>query len=60
MEPEHVLKMLNRLEKVKQAEFLCGMLIPRQSATQMNGEELVKQIETTFERLQPLYKLALS
>jgi uncharacterized protein YktB (UPF0637 family) len=60
MEPEHVLKMLNRLEKVKQAEFLCGMLIPRKTATEMNGDELIKQIESTFERLLPLYKLALS
>lgn len=60
MEPEHIHKMLDRLEKVKQAEFLCGMLIPRQEAIRQSGEELIKQIEKTFETLYPLYKLALT
>lgn len=51
---------LNRLEKVKKAEFLCGMRIPRREAIQLSGEELVKQIESTFQSLQPLYRLAVS
>ncbi len=60
MELKHVLKMLDRLEKVKQAEFLCGILIPRETATQMSGDKLIRQIESAYERLYPFYKLALS
>lgn len=53
-------KGLERLEKVKKAEFLCGMLVSRQEAIQLSGEELVKRTESTFQTLRPLYRLAVS
>ncbi|MBA4494290.1 YktB family protein [Paenactinomyces guangxiensis] len=60
MEPDHVAKMLDRLEKVKKAEFLCGILIPREEAVALSGEDVIKRIEETFQQLDPLYKLATS
>lgn len=53
-------KGLERLEKVKKAEFLCGTLIPRREAIQLSDEELVKRMESTFQTLLPLYRLAVS
>jgi uncharacterized protein YktB (UPF0637 family) len=53
-------KMLDRLEKVKKAEFLCGTLIPRQDAVHTSGEAVVKMVEQTFSTLSPLYRLALA
>ncbi|TCS94664.1 YktB family protein [Hazenella coriacea] len=58
MNDEQVHKMLDRLEKVKKAEFLCGQVISRQEATQLNGEQLLKKIESTFQTVHPLYQLS--
>ncbi len=55
-----VKKGLDRLEKVKKSEFLCGMLIPRHEAVQLSGKELVKRMEFSFQTLFPLYRLAVS
>lgn len=57
---EDAIKMLDRLEKVKKAEFLCGTVLPREQAVQKTGEEMVKIVESTFETLQSLYKLSLA
>lgn len=50
--------LLERLEKVKQAEFLCGLHIPRNNRTALNEVSLLQQITTTFETVYPLYLLA--
>lgn len=55
---EELAKMLGRLEKVKKAELLCGLHIPRHESILKDGEALQKQIIQTFEVLKPLYDLA--
>jgi uncharacterized protein YktB (UPF0637 family) len=50
---------MERLAKVKKAEFLCGILIPRKKAISLNGKVLQKKIEKTYEQLMPLYHLAI-
>lgn len=49
---------LKRLTTVKKAEFLCGILIPRKEAVNLNGNVLQKKIEKTFEQLLPFYHLS--
>lgn len=49
---------LKRLATVKKAEFLCGMLIPRKEAVQINGKTLQASVEKTFNQLLPLYHLS--
>jgi len=51
-------EMAERLEKVKKAEVLCGLRIPKGEAVLENGPELVSVIQSTFETLLPLYKMA--
>ncbi|GIO30603.1 MULTISPECIES: DUF1054 domain-containing protein [Paenibacillus] len=51
-------QMAERLEKVKKAEVLCGLRIPKGEAVLENGPELVSLIQSTFETLLPLYKMA--
>lgn len=51
-------EMADRLEKVKKAEVLCGLRIPKGEAVLENGPELVSVIQSTFETLLPLYKMA--
>lgn len=53
-------KKLDRLEKVKKAEFLCGTLIPREEAVLLKGEEIIERAESAFQTLYPLYRLAVS
>lgn len=55
---EQTIQILDRLEKVKKAEFLCGIVLPRQEVTKLSGENLFQQIEQAFEQLLPLYHLA--
>jgi uncharacterized protein YktB (UPF0637 family) len=50
--PTHDL--LERLGKVKKAEFLVGLDIPREEAIK-EGESILNNIEKTFEHLAPLY-----
>lgn len=59
MTEEQAHTLLDRLEKVKKAEFLCGMVIPRQEAIRLSGDELIEQVETTYETVYPLYQLSL-
>lgn len=55
---ETMISILNRLEKVKQAEFLCGLHIPKENISSLQEGALVQNITTTFETVFPLYKLA--
>ena len=43
-------KGLDRLEKVKKAEFLCGILIPREEAVSLKGKEIIQRSESVFKR----------
>ncbi|MFC7442288.1 YktB family protein [Laceyella putida] len=56
---EQAHKLLDRLEKVKKAEFLCGSVIPRKEACRLSGDDLISKIESTCETLYPLYQLSL-
>jgi uncharacterized protein YktB (UPF0637 family) len=49
---------MTRLSKVKKAEFLCGMLIPRKEAIDLSGAILQQRIESSFDQLLPLYHLS--
>ncbi|PTX65058.1 uncharacterized protein YktB (UPF0637 family) [Melghirimyces profundicolus] len=49
---------LTRLQKVKKAEFLCGRILDRQDSAVKDGNRLKREIETTFDRLESLYRLA--
>lgn len=53
-------KGLDRLEKVKKAEFLCGILIPRDEAVSLKGKDIIQRSESVFQTLYPLYRLAVS
>jgi uncharacterized protein YktB (UPF0637 family) len=53
-----LLHLLERLEKVKKAEFLCGRWISRRDAVALDGEKLVEITEQTLKTLLPLYRLA--
>jgi uncharacterized protein YktB (UPF0637 family) len=55
---EDARKILSRLEMVKKAEFLCGVLIPRKEAVKLPGEELITRLEAAFAKLEPIYRLA--
>jgi uncharacterized protein YktB (UPF0637 family) len=56
---EEFIHILDRLEKVKKAEFLIGTVLPREQAVQLTGAELIKKLENTFRTCYPLYKLSL-
>jgi uncharacterized protein YktB (UPF0637 family) len=49
---------MNRLASVKKAEFLCGLLIPRQEAITLTSATLQSRTEKAFHKLLPLYHLA--
>ncbi|MCJ8011314.1 DUF1054 domain-containing protein [Paenibacillus sp. KQZ6P-2] len=51
-------QMAVKLDKVKKSEVLCGLRIPRGEAVLENGPELLSVIQSTFEKLLPLYKMA--
>ncbi len=59
MDEEKLVDLLQRLHKVKKAEFLCGVQIPREEAILGDGQALTEKILETFSTLAPLYKLAL-
>jgi uncharacterized protein YktB (UPF0637 family) len=54
---EELQAMFTRLQKVKKAELLCGVNIPREKAITMTEEEWIQTIEETYKTLLPLYKL---
>jgi uncharacterized protein YktB (UPF0637 family) len=58
MSKDELLSMFTRLQSVKKAEILCGMNIPREEATKLDGEEMLARIEFVFKEILPLYKLA--
>jgi uncharacterized protein YktB (UPF0637 family) len=50
--------MFTRLQNVKKAEILCGITIDRERALEMSGQEFLEEVEKTFKKLLPLYKLS--
>lgn len=54
---EDLVSMFQRLQKVKKAEILCGIHIPRDKAVKLTEDELLGTIQNTFETLVPLYKM---
>jgi uncharacterized protein YktB (UPF0637 family) len=54
---EELQAMFTRLQKVKKAELLCGINIPREKAITMTEEDWIQTVEQTYEILLPLYKL---
>ncbi|SFX27582.1 Uncharacterized protein YktB, UPF0637 family [Thermoactinomyces sp. DSM 45891] len=53
-----IVEILDRLSKVKKAEFLCGLVIPAEEVATLSGEQLLGRLEETFEKLIPLYRFA--
>lgn len=49
---------LERLEKVKKAELLCGIHVDRDDPLLLDGVQLEEKIIATFKQLVPLYRLA--
>ncbi|MFI2857573.1 DUF1054 domain-containing protein [Paenibacillus sp. JSM ZJ436] len=58
MDSEAFAELIRKLKQVKKAEVMCGLRIPREEASRMNGEELSGMIQNTFETLLPLYRLS--
>lgn len=58
MTKDQITQILDRLAKVKKAEFLCGLVIPTEEIIQLSGEQLLKLMEQAFDQLLPLYHLA--
>ena len=50
--------LITRLENVKKAELLCGRIIPKDEAVQLNAKELTKIILDTYKTVLPLYTMA--
>lgn len=55
---EELKSLFERLQTVKKAEILCGMTIPREEAISMSPNEFISKVESVFNALIPLYKLA--
>lgn len=49
---------LQRLQDVKKAEFLCGRVLDRKDVTVRNSSSLEETFKETFTTLEPLYRLA--
>lgn len=58
--PDGLQQVLERLQDVKKAEFLCGSLHHRDDPLLKQPDALKRQLETTFSRVVPLYRLARS
>jgi uncharacterized protein YktB (UPF0637 family) len=58
LDQTEVMSILQRLEKVKKAEFLCGLVIPREEAVRWSKATLIQKIEETYQQLYPLYQLS--
>lgn len=59
MTDDQIMQILDRLAKVKKAEFLCGIAIPPEEIIRLSGEQLLQKLEQTFDQLLPLYHLAI-
>ena len=57
MSKDDLLQLFKRVQNVKKAEILCGINIPKKQAVEMSGEQLLRQIQDTFNTLVPLYKM---
>lgn len=55
---EGVINLLDRLENVKKAEFLCGVTLNRNDNRLRNRDELLELIGNTFTVVKPLYHLS--
>jgi uncharacterized protein YktB (UPF0637 family) len=51
-------RVLERLEQVKKAEFLCGVLLDRRDPVVQDGQAFLRSVQSTFQQLMPLYRLA--
>lgn len=60
LKKEDLKSMLERLEKVKKAELLCGYEISREKVLEMSAYDLLQQINEVFNKVAPLYKMALN
>lgn len=58
MKEQNFEALIDKLKRVKKAEVMCGLRIPREEASGMSGEQLLLKIQETFEMLLPLYRLA--
>jgi uncharacterized protein YktB (UPF0637 family) len=57
---DDLLGMFERLENVKKAEILCGYEIKREELFKLSPEEFLKKVEYVFNKVAPLYKIALN
>ncbi|MFJ5761679.1 YktB family protein [Neobacillus sp. NPDC093182] len=57
---DDLLGMFERLENVKKAEILCGYEIKREDVIKFSTEEFLKHVEYVFNKVAPLYKIALN
>lgn len=55
---EELQSMFIRLQKVKKAEILCGLHIPKEEAIAMSPEMFLEKVESVFQTLIPLYKMS--
>ncbi len=60
LEQTQVINILQRLEKVKKAEFLCGLVVPREEAVRWSKSTFIAKVEETYRQLEPLYQLSFS
>ena len=58
MDQESFNLLISKLKQVKKAEVMCGLRIPREDASSLNGDKLIKTVQETFETLLPLYRMA--
>lgn len=57
---DDLIKMLGRLQSVKKAELLCGYTIDREETIKLGSQPLIQQIDEVFQKIAPLYKMAIS
>lgn len=50
-------EMFVRLQKIKKAEILCGINLPKEEAIKMAPEDFLTTAESVFKELIPLYKM---
>lgn len=51
-------QIIERLKNVKKAEILCGKIIKRDNPILKDGDQLLNEIEKTFQTVLPLYQWA--
>ncbi|MCA1062217.1 DUF1054 domain-containing protein [Rossellomorea sp. AcN35-11] len=49
--------LIERVQHVKKAELLCGLQLDRKTAIHLSGDEFIREVESAFETLLPLYKM---